>query len=67
VLSAAGIKVFTLAEQYLAGTEGILTWDGRNQQGNISDIGIYVFYIEVIHPQKGKRKILRLPVVLSSR
>ncbi|HOS46474.1 MAG: lamin tail domain-containing protein [Paludibacter sp.] len=67
VLSATGVKVFTPAEQYLAGTEGILTWDGRNQQGNISDIGIYVFYIEVIHPQKGKRKILRLPVVLSSR
>ena len=67
VLSATGTKVFTLAEQYLAEAEGVLIWDGRNRQGKLADIGIHVFYIEMIHPQTGKRKKLQLPVVLSSR
>ena len=67
VLSATGEKVFALAEQYIAGKNGYFMWDGRNSTGRISNIGIYVFYIEIFHPESGERKQIKLPVVLSSR
>lgn len=67
ILNATGNKVLTLATQYLSGQQGVLTWDGRNQHGQLSNIGMYVFYIEIFNPDTGKRKHSKLPVVLSSR
>jgi hypothetical protein len=67
ILTPAGEKVFSLAEQFISGQEGVLTWDGRNRRGQLTNIGVYVFYIEIFNPNTGKRKCMKLPVVLSSR
>jgi hypothetical protein len=67
VLSATGERIFSFAGNQLLASSGQLTWDGRNNHGKVANIGIYVIYIEIIHPLKGKRKHFKLPVVLSSR
>jgi len=67
ILSSTGEKVFSIAEQYIGAQQGFFIWDGRNQQGRISNIGVYVYFIELFHPDTGKRKRMKLPVVLSSR
>lgn len=67
ILTPAGEKVFSLVEQFISGQEGVLTWDGRNRRGQLANIGVYVFYIEIFNPNTGKRKCMKLPVVLSSR
>ena len=67
ILSAKGGKIYTLAEQVLAASKGRLVWDGRTAQGRIANIGIYVLLIEIIYPEKGFRKLKKLPIVLSSQ
>lgn len=67
ILTPAGEKVFSLVEQFISGQEGVLTWDGRNRRGQLTNIGVYVFYIEIFNPNTGNRKCMKLPVVLSSR
>lgn len=67
VLSAGGERVYTLVEQYLLGQNGYFLWNGCNNEGKISNIGIYVIFIELFHPESGERKRIKLPVVLSSQ
>lgn len=66
ILSPIGEKVYMLAEQHLAENCGILIWDGRNCQGRIANIGIYILYVQLIHPDKAIRKTLKYPIVLSA-
>ena len=67
ILSATGERVFSLINNELLATSGELFWDGRNDRGKVAAVGIYVFFIEIIQPVKGKRKQFKIPVVLSSR
>ncbi|MDO9635079.1 MAG: lamin tail domain-containing protein [Paludibacter sp.] len=67
VMTATGEKVFTIAANHVLAGEGFFFWDGRNQSGKISNIGIYVIYTEIFHPLNGIRKQIKIPVVLSSR
>ena len=67
ILTPGGEKVYDLAKQFLSGQQGFFTWDGRNQKGKVSNIGVYVFYVEFFHPETGKRKNSKLPIVLTSR
>ena len=66
ILSATGEPVFTLASSYLLASSGQFIWDGRNNRGKVANIGIYVIYIEIYHPVIGKRKQMKIPIVLSS-
>jgi hypothetical protein len=67
VLTPTGESVYTLVEQFMSGQHGVLTWDGRNKKAQLTNIGVYVFFIEIFNPNTGKRKCIKLPVVLSSR
>lgn len=67
VMTATGEKVFTMAANHVLASEGFFFWDGRNQAGKISNIGIYVIYTEIFHPLHGIRKQIKIPVVLTSR
>lgn len=67
ILTPVGEKVLSLVEQFVSGRQGVLTWDGRTGNGQLANIGVYVFYIEIFNPNTGKRKCMKLPVVLSSR
>jgi hypothetical protein len=42
VFSSEGYKVKNLAKNELLGTNGIITWDGTNDDGNIERVGIYI-------------------------
>ncbi|MPN06267.1 hypothetical protein SDC9_153523 [bioreactor metagenome] len=67
ILSATGERVFSFANNELLASSGQLLWDGRNDHGKVATVGIYVIFIEIIQPTKGKRKHFKIPVVLSSR
>lgn len=66
LLSATGERVFNLASNQLLATSGQVVWDGRNNEGKLSNIGIYVILVELFHPVYGKRKQFKIPVVLTS-
>ena len=51
----------------LLATEGLYTWDGRLANGTAANMGVYVLYFEAFHPQKGLRKAVKKPVVVSGR
>ena len=47
---AAGFKIKELSQNELLSTQGIITWDGTDKSGNISDLGIYIVVGQVFHP-----------------
>jgi len=67
VFNPSGIKIAKLAQNALLSTSGALSWDGKTQQGTIAETGIYLLYFEMFHPQTGKKKIFKLPLVVSAR
>jgi len=46
---AAGFKIKELAQNEFLSTQGIITWDGTDSEGNISDLGIYIVVGQVFH------------------
>lgn len=46
VFDVQGREVSTIAENYLAGTSGIITWDGTRHDGSRAPSGMYLIYIE---------------------
>ncbi|ADQ80235.1 hypothetical protein Palpr_2099 [Paludibacter propionicigenes WB4] len=67
ILNQVGMKVYQLASSILLSSEGFLTWDGRTDKGKIANSGIYVLYVEMFNPQTGAKKIIKLPIVVSTR
>lgn len=60
IYSAEGIQVRKLYNNQLLSTQGTLFWDGTNDAGGVAQIGVYIAYIEYIHPEgkKGKQKLV---------
>lgn len=60
IYSAEGILIRKLYNNQLLSTEGVLFWDGTNNNGSVSQIGVYIAYIEYLHPEgkKGKQKLV---------
>lgn len=50
VYDAAGFKMRDLSQNEFLSTQGIITWDGTDAEGNISDLGIYIVVGSVFHP-----------------
>jgi hypothetical protein len=50
VYDAAGFKIQDLSRNEFLSTQGIITWDGTDADGNISDLGIYVLVGSIFHP-----------------
>lgn len=67
ILTPIGEKVFQLATNQLLSTEGIFSWDGRNDKGKNVNSGVYVLYFEMFNPQTGVRKQSKMPIVVSTR
>ena len=61
---AAGFKVRELTQNELLSTQGIITWDGTNTEGNISDLGIYIVVGSLFH-QDGEVINFRKTTVLA--
>lgn len=60
IYSSEGIQVRKLYNNQLLSTQGTLFWDGTNDAGGVAQIGVYIAYIEYIHPEgkKGKQKLV---------
>jgi len=49
VHDAAGYKIKDLSQNELLSSTGIITWDGTNMEGNISNLGIYIIVGQLFH------------------
>jgi hypothetical protein len=67
ILNPIGEKVFQLATNQLLSTEGMFSWDGRNDKGKNVNTGVYIIYFEMFNPQTGVRKQSKMPIVVSTR
>jgi len=67
ILNQIGMKVYQLATSILLSSEGFLSWDGRTDKGKIANPGVYVLYVELFNSQTGAKKIIKLPIVVSTR
>lgn len=50
VFNTSGQRVAEIASHELLGTEGQLVWNGKMQNGNRLQTGVYVFYAALYHP-----------------
>ncbi len=66
VFDKNGIKVRTLAENRLAGTNGTISWDGVTDWNTKANVGIYVFYIKVFDTD-GNVKAWKKTAVLATK
>lgn len=66
ILTAIGEHVYTLCHQYLANEEGFFRWDGRNKKEQTAQVGIYVFCIEIFHPEYGEKQKFKIGVALTT-
>lgn len=62
-----GRLVRTLADGRPAGLTGILTWDGRRDNGMENRVGIYIVLFEAYNSVSGRTKTFRETVVLARR
>lgn len=67
IFNASGVKVYQLASNELLSTEGFLIWDGKIDGGQSANVGIYILYFEMFHVEKGKKKQIKLPIVVSAK
>ena len=64
VYDAAGFKVKELSNNELLGVQGIITWDGTNNDNQISDLGIYIIVGNAFHSD-GEKLNFKLTTVLA--
>ncbi len=61
-----GRSIRHLVNNRTLGTEGMLTWDGTDENGQKTPIGIYIIWIECIHPN-GEKIRQKMSVVVAAR
>jgi len=64
VFDAAGREVRNLVTNLLLASEGVLKWDGATNDGSRARVGIYVLWVELVHPE-GDVERIKLPCVLA--
>ncbi len=50
IFNSEGVKIKSLAVNELLGSNAIWTWNGIDDENALSPIGIYIVYLEMIHP-----------------
>lgn len=66
ILDSRGRLVRFLEKNHLAGTQGVLFWDGTDENRSKASAGIHILYVEAIWPDN-KLEYLKLPFVVASR
>lgn len=56
IFDSQGRPVRRLVRNELLGTSGIYSWDGRNDAGHQSRLGIYLVFMELLHPDGDIRR-----------
>jgi hypothetical protein len=66
IFDASGRRVLQLLKQQIAGTEGIITWDGFNDSHRRALTGVYIIYFHAYN-SSGFDKSFKLPCVLAGK
>lgn len=66
VLDVGGREIAGIAGNAILAAEGTFIWNGENHSGKIVSAGIYVIFAEIIHPESGKRRRIKIPVVVTT-
>lgn len=66
VFDSRGNRIATLSPNLSVGTGSLFIWDGQDDSGHVSSIGIYLLYIELFHPL-GDKKTFRKTITLSRK
>ncbi len=66
ILTAQGILVKTIQENTLLASDGILIWDGLNENGEKAKTGIHVLQVEFLHPE-GKTHLVKKTFVVAAK
>ncbi len=67
VYSSTGQIVTKLAQNELLASEGLMIWDGLDENGRRAKIGQYVLVFEVTHPNNGITFVKKIPVVVAGK
>ncbi len=67
IFDIRGRLVRFLVNNQPSGTTSSIIWDGRDDQGHLCRMGIYIVYLEAIHYQRGVVKSLKKTVVLGKK
>jgi hypothetical protein len=67
VFNASGVKVRQIASNELLASERFFIWDGTTDRGQNANVGIYVLFFEKFHVESGRRRQMKLPLVVSAR
>ena len=66
VYDTEGFVVSDLTNNFLLGTEGVVKWDGTDQEGKIVRIGMYLVYSRIFHPDGEVREFKSVLVAADS-
>lgn len=59
-----GFEIKQLTNNQLLGANGLITWDGSNEEGNISELGMYIVVVDLFHTD-GETKNFKKVCVLA--
>jgi len=62
-----GRKVRNLAEQFVAGKEGSIIWDGKRDDGTSNRIGIYILVFKARDSNNGKEVVKKGTIVIATK
>jgi len=60
IFTANGIAVKKLQNNSIVGISGTFFWDGTNNDNSLCNVGVYVIYVEFLHPsgKRGHKKLI---------
>ena len=64
IFDIIGRRVRRLADQMPVGQNGSIIWDGKDNEGRVCRIGIYIFFVRVFQTNKNLFKEMKETVVL---
>ena len=66
IFDSAGRKIRHLVRQQILAAEGILIWDGSDDNGRKAITGLYIVYFQAYNSE-GVQKMFKIPCVLASK
>ena len=66
IYNAEGKLIFQPQNIIITGNSGnnLYHWNGKDKDGKLVPIGLYICYLEVINPASGKKKTAKAPIVV---
>ena len=62
-----GHKVCTIRDNIFSGTNYTVPWDGKNSEGRVLKMGIYIILVEILDDRNGVYESYKKTVVLAAK